>query len=434
MTLGIKKLDFMAIALAATAMLVACGDDSTDTTSAASASGGGHSLSDGGAGTGGENAGGSSGSGGSAAGGNSGTAPFPTAMNNVFSIQYRNSSGKPISVWLEGSQPPCSEAQALQCDTFLKNQETPADYTSKWQTLQQNGVFTASGTVFEVIDPDQRVENIKVSNRVDLVPGQTLRITPPIVDGKAEWFWKQNGVAFTAGVKGWITPQGTPMPASQHALLYEYNITPGVLYWDLSAVDGLNANATMTYAGPGCMGKSDCECNRPMPRVCSTNIDPFDGNNDGCPYIIPFDGSDTCPNPKFYDKIDSSKPAPSWVTDRSLFTTEPVSSTHSQIWMTAGSPTGAEMASAPSGDTSIKPAYHIWWSKNPVGTGWLNYLQKNKGGPCNAYGWAYDEKKWEAGDPFDSEGNPPDNTPVEADVQCDIKSDTYVNIDITKVM
>lgn len=433
--------------LGVVALAAACGgDDHVESTSGApDTSGSGAASAQGGAGgssaSGGNGGATSSGSasGGMGSGGTMVGGPFPTADGNVFSIQYRNSTEKPITVWLEGSQPPCSQAQATQCFTFVQTGETPADYEKKWDKLDKDGVFAASGTVFERIDTDQSVKTIAVSNRIDLPPGQTLRITPPIVDGKPQWYWAQKDgnmqlVASTAGVKAWVTQKGADMPASERTLLYEYNLTPNVLYWDLSAVDGLNANATMSYEGPGCGSEANCSCNRPMPRVCQTNIDAFEGDNGGCPYIIAYGGANTCPNPKFYESIDANKQAPSWVVPRAMFTAEPVSSQHTQIWTEAGSPSGAEMASAPSGNTKIKPAYHIWWSKNPVGQAWLNYLQKNKAGACNAYGWAYDEKKYKDGDSFDTEGNPPDNTAIEADVQCDFKSDSYINIDILKVM
>jgi len=303
-----------------------------------------------------------------------------------------------------------------------------------WKALHDDGVFAASGTSFEIRDANGQTKVVAVANSIAVAPNETLRITPPVVDGQPQWYWSKNGSPVTAGVKAWVTPVGTQMPASEWTLLYEYNLTPTGVWWDLSAVDGLNANATMAYAGPGCSNKLDCGCDVPMPRMCMTNIAAYDGNNDGCPYVMSFDGANTCPNPKFYTTIDPNKNKPNWVVPRSEFTTEPVSSKHASIWQAAGSPSGADMALAPSGSPQIKPAYHLWWSNNVVGVGWLDYLQNNKAGPCHAYGWAYDEKKWAPGDGFDSHGNPPDNTTVGADVRCDFASDSYLNIDILKVM
>ena len=50
---------------------------------------------------------------------------FPTYKDNVFSIQYRNSSSSAITVWLQGDQPPCSkaEAEAKNCDAGRTNSE-----------------------------------------------------------------------------------------------------------------------------------------------------------------------------------------------------------------------------------------------------------------------------------------------------------------------
>ena len=359
--------------------------------------------------------------------------PFPTAPGNVFSLQYRNRTRVAITVWLEGSQPPCSSATALQCDVMPGGRPwIPSEYTSKWAGLR--AVFAAAGTRFSVVSGAGSARAVEVSNRVDLEPGETLRIELPLKNGRPEWFFARNGVAQSVGTKGWVTRKGVAMPASERALLFEYNVQATEVYWDLSAVDGLNANGTMSYEGPGCAGSVNCKCDSALPKACVTNLDAYTATNDGCPYIQVVNGAAVCANPKFYATVDAAVAKPSWVVPTSAFTTDRVSSDFPTIWSEAGRPSGAEMASAPSGDPLKKRAYHIWWATNVVGKAWLRYLQANAAGTCDAYGWAYDEMKWRAGDTFDRNGNPSLNTSIAPLVRCDLSPDTYVNIDVTKVM
>jgi len=358
----------------------------------------------------------------------------PSPEGHVFSVRFINATNGPVTVWLEGSQPPCSAAQALACDSRPGGEPwLPADYAARWAELETDGVFEASGTRFTLIHADSGTTELPVSNHTEIGPGQVLRITPPIVDDLPQWYWASDGEAVSAGVKAWVTQAGVDMPASEQALLYEFNLTGDQLWWDLSAVDGLNANAVMSYGGPGCPD-ADCGCDSGNAKQCLIELAPYDGGNDGCPYIINYGGADTCPNPKFYAEIDAMVAKPGWVVPTSAFTTDAVASDYLDIWTAAGSPSGADMASAPSGDPNVKPAYHIWWSTNPVGQGWLDYLQSNDAGPCNAYGWAYDEKKWAPGDEFDQNGNPPDNIGVAANVRCDFSPDTYLGVEILSVM
>lgn len=361
---------------------------------------------------------------------------FPATTGNVFSIQYRNSTGEPITVWLNWAQPPCSKAQAENCNT---NGWLPSNAAKKWKKL--SSAFKASGTVFQIISK-RGTRRVSVANRIDLKIGETLRIVPPMANGNPEWYWSnfskgQTSKALTAGVNGWVTKQAASMPASMQTTLYEYNLTPGQIWWDMSAVDGINTNATMALEGAGC--GADCGCGTTPKKQCLANIASYTASNDGCPYIMVFNGANTCPNPKFYSAVSGTM-AP-WVVDSSQFTTDDVSNQYAAIWQAAGSPTGTDLASAASGNADKKKAYHIWWATNTVATSWLKYLQHNSAGSCDAYGWAYDEMTWHAGDSFDQNGNPvkpngtPDNnTVVNPLLQCSFAQNTYLNIDVLKVM
>ena len=373
--------------------------------------------------------------------GSGGDSAFPTTPGNVFSLQFRNRNSVAITVWLEGSQPPCASATALQCDSVPGGVPwNPAAYSEHWAALKS--VFTESDTRFfiydsvhdSVYDTAARSHEVDVLNHVDLEPGETLRLQLPVRDGHPEWYFARNGVVQSVGTKAWVTQKGVSMPASERSLLFEYNVQATEVYWDLSAVDGLNANGTMTYEGPGCADAVNCGCSSALPKSCATNLDAYTETNDGCPYIQSINGASVCSNPKFYSTIEDAIDRPAWVVPTSAFTTDRVSSDYPDVWNSAGRPTGAEMASAASGDPLQKQAYHIWWSTNAVGAAWLRYLQANTAGVCDAYGWAYDEMKWKSGDTFDANGNPSENTTIAPLVRCDIAPDTYVNIDITKVM
>jgi len=363
------------------------------------------------------------------------TQNFTLTVTYVFSILYRNSTSSPITIWLAGSKPPCSRAEAVlgNCNAG----SVPAEYSSKWAAM--SAAFERSGTAFYVTRVGGMSEKIAVTNKVDLAAGEVLRIVPPTVTVGAYtgpgWYYNNydTGVFETSGTTTWVTKTGITMPAPEKVMLYEFNISApidGNITYDISAVDGLNANATMTYTG----------CSPTQEKACRTNISAYNGTNDGCPYIMQFSGQNTCPNPKFYTTIGGGT-KPAWVVPTADFTTLDVSTTYSTYWTVAGSPTGAVMASAAGNSPAEKKAYHIWWATNPVAQGWLTYLQKNNAGSCDAYGWAYDEKRWvpSACDPntatcFDANGNPPDNQDVSALVTCAYKPETYVIIDILEVM
>ena len=279
---------------------------------------------------------------------------------------------------------------------------------------------------------------VAVSNHIDLEKGETLRIVPPLSGIIPEWYWniindKKETIPYTAGVGAWVTKKGISMIVHDWISFFEFNLDSKqqLIWFDISAVDGVNANATMTYEGPGCGSDTTCKTGATLPKVLKTNIDAYDGNNDGCPYIMTYGSQATCSNPKFYPTtIDAGKKKPAWVIASDKFTKNDVELKHADIWKAAGSPDGLTMAQAPSGESVKKKAYHIWWSTNPVAQGWLKYLQNNAKGKTDAYGWAYDEKRWKTGDTFDVHGNPPDNKAVFPLVHGPNLKDTYLNIDI----
>lgn len=394
---------------------------------------------------------------------------FPTYADNVFSIQYRNSTPDSIAIWLTGDQPPCSKAEAKNCDTTLKKTnddpknpdktQSDSEYTANWKAVADSGAFERSKTYFYIISAAGTQKKIAVTNKIILAKGETLRIVPPVNDkGLPEWFWHRAGKDESAGVATWVTKSDINMPSIYAVSKLEFNLNAydpahdkGTLtHWiDMSAVDGLNTNVSFMYEGDGC-GKDDpnCGCNKDgvpivLPRACTIDLDlykPLPGN-DGCPYIMTTDqGAKTCPNPKFYPEsgeINSDSLLPAWVVAQDKFTTNDVETSYKSIWTGAGSPSGKVMADAGEGAANKKKAYHVWWSTNPVGQGWINYLQNNWNGTCDQYAWAYDELRWyttDGADSFNSDGNPPKINPHKPLFTCPVKSNTYMNFDIKKVM
>ncbi len=378
---------------------------------------------------------------------------FPTYAGNVFSIQYRNSSSAAISVWFIGSKPPCSRAVTAASSDNCATGNLPSNYSADWTAMSAQ--FTASGTTFYIRRTNGTLDAVSVSNKVNLQPGEVLRVVPPIVTGtdpvtgnpytRPEWFYNQKvydahgnyvrtDTQQTSGTTTWVTKTGIAMPAPQSVMLYEFNLSAYSdknIWYDIGAVDGLNANATMSYTG----------CATQQQKSCKTNIQAYNGTNDGCPYIMQMSSANVCPNPKLYPETFNAGPRPSWVVAPSSYTTASVSTTYASYWTAAGSPSGAAMASAASGDATMKKAYHIWWATNPVGQGWLAYLQKNSAGLCDAYGWAYDEKRLVTSECnpntascFDVNGNPADNKDVQALISCPYSVQSYLNIDILDVM
>ncbi len=325
---------------------------------------------------------------------------FPVTAGNVFSIQFRNSTTVPITVWLMGNQPPCSKAQA-ELGNCNNTDWQPADYETHWNTLRTNGYFSASGTHFYNISRAGVNTEINISNRIVLQTGETLRVVPPLVDDKPQWYWNEGGVAKTAGTNAWVTKTKNSkgvdisMTSPGNVLLYEYNVNypSNNCIWDLSAVDGLNVKVTMSYEGAGCGSTANCGCDKAMPRVSKANIAAYNGSNDGCPYTEDSDTGITCPSPKHYPAtITGSVVKPSWVVGTNDYTTANVSSEpYKSLYLDpAGSPSALTMtlAGVPGEDTpahrtetyNLKKAYHVWWSTNPLAQGWLNYLQHNTGG------------------------------------------------------
>ena len=349
----------------------------------------------------------------------SGTHPDSEIINSLpdlpshdfFRLEFVNDVKSPITIWLEGSQPPCSYDHYKTCNTW----ERVSDYGTAWDELAD--IFRLSGTVFQKailnVNNTWDLHNINVSNSVDLKINEALLITPPTKDSKPDWsFSNREGNVTSPGTKAWVTKQGVIMPSSQRVSLIEYNIGEEI-NWDLSAVDGVNFKGSMSYG-------EDI-------RAIRTPI-----NN--CLYKL--DDNNTCVNLKFSD-------------DDSVFNGENVVEKFaSEIWKAAGNPTNQELADAASGDSKMKQAYHVYWSLDPHARAYKRWLQRDTDNYVitNAYCWAYDEMTWvfgqefsKNGDPvkeFDNEGHPIGNTNtiISADVTSDFKLGTSMLVVLNEIV
>jgi hypothetical protein len=301
-----------------------------------------------------------------------------------FDMRFYNNTQIAITIWLEGSQPPCSVENANQCNTKLVPPETPADYRAKWLALAN--VFEDSGTKFEIGTYTNRkwiFKTVPVLNSVDLTPEELLIIhipkTTALKDNTKEvpiWAFSPDALKGGVGTKAWATVKGADMPASESTMLYEYNFDKnnGNIFWDLSAVDGINTTCQMN-------------CGKDV-SICATPLDT-------CPYPGIRSGYPTCLNPKFKPEIFDG-------------TLNKVQQQQPAIWNNAGQPSNIVMCSSASGDPILKQAYHVFWAIDDIAVNYLHWLQRNSENQVitQAYGWAYDEFIWKNGDTFDKVGNP----------------------------
>ena len=333
----------------------------------------------------------------------------PLPATEFFEIQYVNETNKDVTVWLEGSQPPCRYDIAQPCNTWLQGAETGADYTAKWQALQST--FAASGTVFRVgtvnaADDGWDFETVPVLNYVHLEPDQALLITTPQYQGNPDWsFSNSTGDAvLSPGVKAWVTTKGVNMYASERVLLYEYNIGE-TIWWDLSAVDGVNVQGTMQ------IGANLAQC-AALIHDCL------------------YPGEHTCQNLKF-EPVETFN------------TVNVVQRDYPDIYNAMEAPEiGADnktLAEAALGIPANKQGYHVYYSVDPTAVAYQNWLLRNNTDEItsNCYSWAYSEITWHPPDQaFDQNGDPTPNTGNEQNANRvdDFVPGTPIHIRVTDII
>jgi hypothetical protein len=345
---------------------------------------------------------------------------FPNDTDDkYFSIQYKNSTNQPIIIWLD-DQPFCQNVK----NDIPCRQGTPTLPSTDWT----NGLAK-----FYILNNTNNTWNIKqipssfVTRNQILQPNEIWRIVPPVDNnGKPYWCFDQgckicydknnnpswcpdsnNCSRNCPGVGAWVTPINTKMLAINQITKFEYNIN-GDLWFDISAVDGINTNASAVYTG--------CPDNK---RTCTIDLN-------SCPVKSVVDGVSTCPSPKTWSNINAC----------------------GNDGFGIGDLNAQQLAGCGYGDEPNKGECHKWWSENKCAQQWLNWLQKNPSGEkCDQYGWAYDELIYKEGDSFDKNFNPcksslrntdgtcseVDENPIKPLIHCPINNGS-LNIEIFNIL
>lgn len=313
---------------------------------------------------------------------------FPTDDNVFFAVQYRNSTNVPIIVWLMGDQPPCANTGA-DC-VFKETDNWTTTITAKFTVLNENGDIISKNNI---------------TRNQTLQPGQTWRIELPFdKTGKPSWcFGKGNNTC--PGVRSWFTQANVKQDvhANNGYTGLECNFNAGKsIDYDISGVDGLNANITVEYTG---------KCgNTNTYKKCLIELD-------NCSSMATKNGVNTCLSP-------SQKPGANDLAGCGLPT---VTHSNTDPWCTK------------------KMACHKWWADSDEGQKWLKFLQQNTSGECDAYGWAFDEMLYKDGDvPIGDNCDPgPEGGPVRTNnivnpnIDCNqypYEKNTYLNVDILKIL
>lgn len=311
---------------------------------------------------------------------------FP-ADGESLSIQFKNSTEIPIIVWLDNQ-------------AFCPKKSSVADCkqgdNSAWdRNLGKFFIYTKK-------DGQWVREPGKSGRKQTIEPGQVWRIMPPLDENNRPYWcfdqpaggdkWKRN----CPGVGAWVTPAGITMNAIEKVTRFEYNINGNEIWFNQSAVDGSNVNATTEYTG-------NCPDNK---RVCELDLK-------SCPVMDKADGALTCFSPKFWKDLD-----------------ECGTNGFGAKWKLSP----RDLAGCGYGDREHKIECHKWWATNEkCAQKWLKYLQGD--GKCQTYGWAYDEMRWDKsqGDNFDFNGNPQTNKAVHPLINCPLKAGS-LNVQVTDIL
>ena len=361
---------------------------------------------------------------------------FPSPVNKVFAVQFRNDTDTNVKVILD-NQAMCSAYGSRD------NQYTKGDCQQMDSTVWKNSLGE-----FYLIDSDGKRSKQDPSQTQVLRPGEVWSVQPP-VDAKTKYpYWcfdqpcnpntDDRCIAHTwklvppygdnpiitgdkgirrncPGVGAIVVPESSTMEIVEGTSRFEYNINNGVIWYNGSAVDGLNVNMTMHYTGCPLKVQDESGDWHPSQKQCTTPLN-------SCPHSSSFHNTWTCPSPKLWGGSGPAEKSDARIDQMCDKGPDEGLQPH-------------ELVGCGYGDREHKIKCHKWWAKNKeCAQKWLNFLQKTKGHTCDQYGWAYDEKKYNDGDTFDENGNPGDNKSVSPLVRCDLKPNTALNIAITDIM
>jgi len=244
---------------------------------------------------------------------------------------FRNDADEAIIVWLNTFRPPCA-SQREGC-TWARN----------------DAVFWLQGA-----DAVRR-PSAATSNQ-ELQPKEEWHIElPKDADGFPVWCCSK-----CTGTGAWFTKVGSVMPGPQDVLRVEYNWNGDghQIWYNLSGVDGVNANVSLRYTG--CDQETHC------------NIDVAK-----CPYALtPAGKGVTCGAAKVESNCESCSGLDGF--------------------------SACDLAGCGTSKDSTVCACRRWWRDNPCALKWSDYIRS---GDCDIYAWAYDELVLEPGGADCSGGN-----------------------------
>jgi hypothetical protein len=246
-------------------------------------------------------------------------------------VQFQNGSKKDVLVWLD-DKPPCLDKNYDKC-------------------VQGKEDWSKSDAKFFIYTDKNTKKPLQPSRKYTLEPGQTWSIQfPKNESGIIEYcLTDPGGGKVCTGSGAYITNPGIKMDNPGNVLRIEFSVNNNDIYYNLSAVDGVNSNVIVEYTGEGCQN-SRTECLL---------------NFDKCPF-------------KTKDKVD-----PNMNTCSSL------------IGNCKGCPDEGDCitrAGCGFNDMPTKCECHKFWQTNPCALKWDNYIHKSPE-RCDVYSWAYDEVK-----------------------------------------
>ena len=231
---------------------------------------------------------------------------------------FRNDSDEAIVVWLDQLCPPCASP---------KNCTWEATDATFW--LQgANGVRSPSAST---------------SNQV-LKPKEEWQIQLPVNGAGMPVWCCSTGPIPCPGTGAWFTKVESVMPGPQNVLRVEYNWNDPQIWYNLSGVDGVNANVSLRY--------TDCD----QETHCNIDID-------NCPYAsTPAGKGLTCGAAKVEGNCKSCSGLDGF--------------------------SACDLAGCGTSDSSKMCACRRWWRDDPCALKWSEYIRN---GDCDIYAWAYDE-------------------------------------------
>jgi hypothetical protein len=246
--------------------------------------------------------------------------------DNLGYLNFANLTDVPITIWL---------------DDFAPCQRNKPDCS--WENTDVTDVYLRKA--------DGSKEQLSMTRKRDLEPAERWSIKIPIDPTTQMPVWCDG--ANCPGTGGWVTTKGVDMPAPERVMRFELNFNADSVWYNLSAVDGLNANMILKYTG------------------CPDKETAVTISLDNCPWSSTVQGQRTCPAPKFPPGCDPEK----------MITIADVTKSECD-WA------GCGYDSEP-----IKCRCHYFWKTNENAIKWTDYILNNPdGGRADLYTWAYGEK------------------------------------------